>query len=221
MRRKWSMLLSSCVLIGILFVIGCASPRQFAIIPSERSLEIETPQTFGTCKYEPSSDERTMMDRTGQGSNGAETQLGDQNYSNPLLPAFDIHMKTTLQKSGIFSELVGPDALDAPFSFKATINQFLVLMDEQSARNTESCVGGMIGSALAANVDVEANTLVTITGSLLENGIEVWNKSVQKQMLTVNDFANTYNNTQDSMAHALGEACKELVEELAGYLNSR
>lgn len=79
----------------------------------------------------------------------------------------------------------------------------------------------MIGSALAANVDVEANTVITISGSLMENGVEIWNKSVQKQMLTVNDYANTYNNTQDSMAHALGEACKELVEELAKYLMSR
>ena len=102
MLGKGSTLLSACVLIGILFVFGCASPRQFAIIPTGRSLEIEESQTFGTCKYEPSSDERTMMDRTGQGSAGAENQLGDQNFSNPLLPAFDIHMKTTLQKSGLF-----------------------------------------------------------------------------------------------------------------------
>lgn len=136
MHGKWFLRSVGCFLIAILVIMSCASPRQFAIIPAERSLEVETIQTFGSCKYESSSDVRTMMDRTGKGRPGVETQLGDQNYSNPLLPAFDIHLKTTLQKSGLFDEILGPDALDAPYSFHATINQFLVLLDEESARNT-------------------------------------------------------------------------------------
>lgn len=218
------------VIIGIvlllILVTGCA--RQFRIIPQLKDYEFTVSETFGDIKYIPTVDSRTDFDKEGKIENSCTggktgiTHLGDKNYENELLSEFDKHLKTSLTNSHLFSNVASLDSsLEVTYTFNSSLDKYHVTLNEVKAQQTQACVGGLIGAVIASTVDVTATTEVQLTGKLKKGEEEVWQHTISKQILELDDYSNTRYNAEKSMGGAIGESCKELITEMAKYLASK
>jgi len=185
-------------------------------------------QKSGTLAYTPAADLRNELDKKGEkpgacggGVSEGTLILGDENYKNPLLPEVDKHLKNSLLEAGLFTELLAESAPAADYVFKSTIDQFHVVLNESKAKNTQACIGGLLGALIASSVDVEATTDIQLTGILLKGNEEVWRKSMTKHAMKVDDYSNTEKNLEKCMGEAIGGCSKDLIAELARYLTSQ
>ncbi|TAK54776.1 MAG: hypothetical protein EPO24_12815 [Bacteroidetes bacterium] len=211
----------------ILALTGCG-PRKFYVKPEVKPQEFTVVEKSGTLAYTTISDARSDLDKKGEepsscgfSGNRGILILGDKNYKSPLLPEVDKHLKNALQSSGLFTQVTEEASPDANYVFKSSIDQFHVVINEQKAQDTQACIGGIAGALIASAVDVEGSTDVQLTGALFKGNDEVWRKSVSKNVTKMDDYSNTTQNVEKTMGDAIGEACKELVTELAKFLASK
>ena len=209
------------IIISIVLLGGCA--RKFTVIPQMKDLEFTVVETYGDIAYTPIIDARSDFDKKGKvenscsGGKSGVTHLGDKNYENELLPEFDNHLKAALNNSHLFSQIV---TAEGSYTFGSSLDKFHVVLDEAKAQQTQACIGGILGAAIASSVDVTATTDIQLTGILTKDGEELWRHTVSKQIKNTDDYGKTRQNAENSMGGAIGETCKELITELAKYLVS-
>ena len=193
-----------------------------------KDFEFSVSETFGTILYTPTVDSRSDFDREGKlesacsGGKSGITHLGDKNYENPLLPEFDDHLKKALQNSHLFSNVILPETgASADYTFSSSLEKYHVTLDEAKAQTTQACAGGgLLGAAIASGVDVTATTDIQITGMLRYGSEEIWRHTITKQIIERDNYGNTEANAERSMGNAIGDACKELITEMAKHLAS-
>ena len=219
-------LLLAMSLLCLILLSSCV--RQFTVLPQMKSYDFTVTEKFGKLGYVPTIDTRSELDKNGQSpsscafsGNRGITVLGDKNYKNELLPEIDKHMKKALTESGLFKEVIDDSPTNVDYIFRSELSQYYVVLNEQKAQDTQACVGGLIGAAIASSVDVEASTDISITGVFLKDSEEIWRKSITKNVLKIDDYSNTSKNTENTMGEAIGEGCKEIVTELATFLASQ
>lgn len=217
--------LSLVIIITFILLSGCAVPRKFAVTPQMKEYEFTVEEKFGSLGYVPATDNRGSIEKQGMGPNARETMLGDKNYTNPLLDAFNNHMKKALSSSGLFKEIKLDTPPDVDYIFKSNLEQFQVYLDERKAQSTQKWVGALggacIGAAASGSVDVESTSDIRITGTLFKGEEKLWQESVTKHVHSVDDYSNTIPNTEKVIGDAIGEGCKEIVTALAKYLSSK
>lgn len=214
------------IVLLLILITGCA--RQFTVIPHMKDYEFTVSETFGDVRYTPIVDTRSDLDKKGKvesscsGGKTGVTHLGDKNYENDLLSEFDKHLKKSLTNSYLFSKVVSADSsLESIFTFSSSLEEYHVTLDEGKAQQTQACVGGIIGAAIASTVDVTATTEIQLTGKLTKGDEEVWRHTVTKQTVERDDYGKTRENTERSMGATIGESCKELITEMAKYFASK
>lgn len=216
--------------IGLLFAgiiaTGCG-PRKFLVRPQVKDFDFTVSKTFGTLAYIPLKDARDQFDKEGKietscfyGYTGI-MHLGDQNYQPNLVNEFDTTLRVSLQNSHLFSDIGKQDLAQPGYTFSASLERFHVLIDEEKAVKTRACIGGLIGAAVAASIEVTAMTELKLTGRLTKGAEELWLHTVTKQITTTADYSDTELNAENSMGQAIGESCKDLITELAKYLSSK
>lgn len=222
---KKTLNLSFVIITIFVLFSGCAGPRKFAVTPQMKEYEFTVEEKFGTLGYVPATDNRNPIERTGMGPNAKETMLGDKNYANPLLDAFNNHMKKALFQSWLFKEIKDGTPQDVDYIFKSNLEQFQVFLDEKKALSTQKWVGAFggafIGEAAAGSVDAEAMSNIRITGTLYKGEEKLWQESITKYVHSVDDYSKTIPNTEKVIGESIGEGCKELVTALAKYLSSK
>lgn len=213
------------ILVCLIILSGCT--RKFAVVPQMKSFDFEVVDNYGDVNYEPIVDARSELEREGKvgggcsGGRSGVMNLGDENYKNPLLPEFDNHLIAAIQNSRLFSNIdTQTNPTQDVYVFSSSLDRYLVTLDEAKAQQTQACIGGIIGAAIASSIDVTATTDIQLTGNLTRNNEEIWRHTITKQVVEHNDYGKTEKNTENCMGNAIGEACNELITELAIFLSS-
>jgi hypothetical protein len=205
---------------------GCT--RKFTVIPQLNSLDFSVGKPYGAAAYVSMVDARDAIDKTGKqesictGGKAGVMHLGDKNYRDTLIAEFDSTMKRSIINSRLFSPVAdAKQASDSGYSFVSTLDKFHVTLDEGKAQQTQACIGGIIGAAIASSIDVTATTDVLVTGKLIKDKKEIWLHSISKQIIQRDIYAKTEKNAENSMGIAIGESCKELITEMAKFLSTQ
>jgi hypothetical protein len=192
------------VALAMLLMTGCT--RKFLVASISKDFEFSVLAPYGNLSYTPVVDARSDLDRKGK-------------VENPLLVEFDRYLKIALNNSHLFLAIItNKDSSMASYTFKSSLDKYQVTLNEVQAQQTEACVGGLIGAAIASGIDVTAVTDIQLTGILLRGNQEVWNHTISKQITEEDTYAHAKENAEKSMATAIGETCKELITEMAKYL---
>lgn len=196
------------------------------VLPQKKNLDFTVEGKFGKLLYSPVNDNRNELDRKGQapgacgGGAPGVTVLGDENYRSPLLVEVDKHLKNSIYETSLFSEIIDKDSLasETDYKIKVNLDRFNVVLDEEKAQQTQACIGGFIGAAIAASIDVQATSDIAMTAVVYKGSKEIWRKSVSKRVVKIDDYAKTTTNAENAMGESIGEASKELVTELAKFM---
>ena len=215
------------IIVSLVTIVGCT--RHFIIQPQNKACDFTVVEKFGKLHYVTVNDTRSELDRKGQspsacgGGTPGVTVLGDENYHPKLLlPEIDTNLKTSIHETNLFSDIsYDSTASESEYLIRTNLDQFYVVLNETKAEQTQACIGGVIGAAIAASIDVEATTDIKITGYLYQGNTEVWRKTVSKHIVKIDDYAKTKQNAEAAMGEAIGEASKELITEVAKYLASK
>lgn len=220
------------VLIGIalslVLMVGCATPRKFTVVPVEMESELTVSEELGAVRYTPVVDSRSEWDKKGKvetscmGGSSGVTHLGDKNYENPLLPAFNEHLKKNLVDAHLFSAVLPVDSSsETTYVFSSSLDKFHVIIDESSAKKVQACIGGLMGALISSRADVTATSYVELTGMLKKNDEEIWRNTVSKQITEEDDYSDTRANAEWAIGRAIGEICRDLITDMAKSLASK
>lgn len=212
------------LLLALFSFSGCT--RTFMVLPQKKNLDFTVQGRFGKLNYTPVTDNRNELDRKGQkpgacnGGAPGVTVLGDENYKTNVLHEINRHIKNSLLDANLFTEVIqlNEPGSDSDYRIKVSLDRFNVTLDEEKAVQAQACIGGFLGAAVAASIDVQATSDISLFAVLYKGNQEVWRKSASKRIVKIDDYGNTSTNAENAMGESIGEATKEIVTELAKYL---